>query len=669
MKNVHLHREISTLSFNERVLQEAEDSRNPLMERLKFLGIFSSNMDEFFKVRVASIQRRLELGKKSMAEVLDIINEKTLDLDERFRAAYAEITAGLERVGIKIITEDDIPSLAPPIEQWLADYFRGQVLPSLVPIMVSRTNKFPQITDGVLYFAVSMSGDKSRYAILELPAELARFVELPNGNIMYVDDVIRYFLSDVFYIFPFTKIEAFEFKISRDAELDIDNDFSEGYVEKMERVLRQRDGGQPTRLVYDARMPKKLLEVLIDQLRIDKTDTLIGGGRYHNMKDLIRFPNKRPDLSFESVEPLPHYILDSERKPILDAVKKRDVLITYPYQSFDLLIRLMREAAIDPSVTAISMTLYRSAKKSQVVNALINAVRNGKKVFVNVELQARFDEENNISISEKLQAAGASVAYGVPPMKTHCKLLLIEARDRVVAGLSTGNFNESTGRLYVDSLLLTADPRLTKDVAKVFDFLTKTSKNRLVKPPKFHDLLVSPFNARNVFLKELAKEEAKGADGYVLLKVNHLTDPKFIKRLREAADAGVQMDFIVRTTYAMRSHKNVRAISILDRYLEHQRCYIFGRGDARRVYLGSADLMERNMDWRIEAAFPVYDEALKLQVAKMMEIQVSDTYKARILDDSQSNPYAADGPEPIRAQVETYKYIKRLSEAGDSRKK
>lgn len=656
MKNLHQIREVSTLSFNERVLQEAEDPRNPLLERLKFLGIFSSNMDEFFKVRVASIHRRIELGKKGMKEVLEVLSTKSQELEERFQAAYADITEGLSREGVRILTEQDIDLQPPEIANWLREYFQTEVQPHLVPIILRKGLPFPELTDGALYFGIKMWAEHSRYAILELPPQLPRFVQLPNGDMMYLDDVIRYSLNELFYIFQYDRIDAYEFKISRDAELDMDNDFSEGYVRKMERVLRQRKGGRPTRLVYDAAIPPGLLEIFLKELKVGKNDTLIAGGRYHNMKDLMRFPSRRADLVFEKQEPAGHPVLSDDRTPILDILTKRDLLVTYPYQSFDHVVRVLREAAIDPQVTSIKTTLYRAARTSQIVNALVNAARNGKHVYVSIELMARFDEENNIRISERLQEVGANVTFGVPPMKVHSKLILIERGAMKFACLSTGNFNETTGKLYVDSALLTSDKRLTAEVARVFDFLDQASRMRTMTPPRFRHLMVSPFNTRRMFKKYLAREKAKGPEGYVFMKVNHLTDDKIIEQIVDAADAGVRMDLIVRTTYAMLPHRNIRAISILDRYLEHQRVYMFGKGADRVVYMSSSDLMERNLDWRVEVAFPIYDKKLKKEMSEIMALQIEDTHKARTLDATQSNQYVGGGRNGHRAQYETYRY-------------
>jgi polyphosphate kinase len=660
MKNIHQIREISTISFNERVLQEAEDERNPLLERLKFLGIFSSNMDEFFKVRVASIHRRIELGKRGFQSILEVLNEKARGLDERSRAAYDKITRELAEKGICIVTETDIVAGNEGMEAWVKDHFRASILPTLVPLICDKSQPFPQLTDGALYLAVVMQGKKKRYAILEIPPELPRFVELPNGNIMYVDDVIRLNLNEIFYIFEYDDINAYEFKVSRDAQLDIDNDFTEGYVRKMARVLKQRKGGRPTRLVYDARMPSGFRRMLQNELDIDEDETLIPGGRYHNMKDLMQFPAKRDDLTFPRVPALPHPILDRDTRPMLDTIKEQDLLITYPYQSFGHVIRLLREAAIDPNVKSIKMTMYRSANHSQVVNALYNAARNGKKIFVSIELQARFDEQHNIQIAEMLTEVGAHVVYGVPPLKVHSKLLLIERRSTLYAGLSTGNFNESTGRLYVDSILLTADKRMTSEVSEVFSYLETAATMRAVTAPRFKHLLVSPFNSRRQLMALLTREKEKRKDGYVLLKTNHLTDQKVIKKLYDLADAGVKMDFIVRTTYAMKPHKNIRAISILDRYLEHQRVYVFGKGKDRKVYLGSADLMERNLDWRVEVAFPLLSEPLQNLMCDLMQLQIEDTSKARILDDTQSNPYVGTTNNGSRSQWTTRAYFESL---------
>lgn len=663
MRSLYQDREISTLSFNERVLQEAEDPRNPLMERMKFLGIFSSNMDEFYKVRVASIHRLMELGTREMGRVLEFVSQKSRELDKRFQVAYRAVVAGLAEEDVRILNEHDIAEQPEEIQNWVKQYFRTMVLPNLVPLLVDERRRFPQLQDGALYFAIKMFGAEPRYAILRIPNELPRFVELPNHHTMYLDDVIRYELDEVFYIFDYEKIEAYEFKILRDAELDMDNDFSEDYVRRMREELESRKGGRPTRLVYDAAIPPVLLKLLTAQLRIGDDYPLIGGARYHNMRDLIRFPNKRPDLSFERREEVPHPILDRSRTPVRNVLRNQDIVVTYPYQSFDHVIRVMREAAIDPEVTAIKMCLYRVARPSQVVNALVNAARNGKNVVVSIELQARFDEANNIRMSERLQEAGATVVFGIPPMKVHSKLLLVERGEERYAVLSTGNFNESTGRLYVDTALMTSDPRLTGEIAVIFDYLERASRMRLIHSPRFKYMFVSPFNLRRGMSRLIGDEAKKGKKGYICLKVNHLTDMKLIGKLRRAADAGVQIDLIVRTTYAMLPHDNVRAISILDRHLEHQRIFVFGRGKDRVVYMGSSDLMERNLDWRLEIVFPVLAEEIRREIMEQLSYQLRDNTKARVLDERQSNGYVEAGEQTYRTQDDMYAHFREMYEA------
>jgi polyphosphate kinase len=660
MKHLYQNREISTLSFNERVLQEAEDPRNPLMERLKFLGIFSSNMDEFFKVRVAVIQRMIELKKKEMKTVLEYVQEKAQELDDRFQLAYDDIVGQLAREGILIITEHELAHQVREIRQWVEHHFRDKILPNLVPIIVTKKGTFPQIKDGAIYFAIRMANSRMRYALLEIPDDLPRFLRLPNTNIMYLDDVIRYSLNDIFYIFDYHSIDAWEFKISRDAELDIDNDLTESYVRKMEKVLQQRKGGRPTRLVYDADMPEDLLDLLRKKLRIAKDDTLIGGGRYHNMKDLIKFPCNRHDLLFEPLEPIPHPLLDHVRRPMIELIRERDILVTYPYQSFDNVVRLLREAAIDPKVLAIKMTVYRVSRTSQIVNALVNAAKNGKNVFVSVELQARFDEQNNIAMSQKLTEAGATVAFGVPPMKVHCKLLHIHRKDGALACLSTGNYNEATAPVYVDSTLMTADARICKEVERVFEFLQIASQAYMLPQRQFNHLMVSPFNSRDLLGAMINREMKKKEDGYIFIKANHVTDDQIMEQLLEAAHKGVTLELVIRSTYAMHPHPNIRVISILDRYLEHQRVFIFGRGSDRKVYMSSSDLMERNLDRRVEVAFPLYDEELQQQVVDLMALQTRDNVKARILDEKQSNPYAGNGQQHLRSQHETHRYFEHL---------
>ena len=409
-------------------------------------------------------------------------------------------------------------------------------------------------------------------------------------------------------------------------------------------------------------MPAELLNLLKKSLRLGLSDTVLGGGRYHNMRDLMRFPGKHKDLVFEPMAPHDHPVLDGERRPMLDIMEGQDVLLTYPYQSFDPVIRLLREAAIDPEVREIKATVYRVADHSQIVNALLNAANNGKKVTAVIELQARFDEQRNISASARLHEVGATVLYGVPPMKVHAKLLLVNRGGKLFSAVSTGNLNETTARLYVDSMLFTGRKRITSDVAAVFDYFENTSANRTLALPKFKHLLVSPFNMRKEFSRLITEETRKGKEGHILFKTNHLTDSDLIKRLYDAAEAGVQVDLIVRTTCAIIPGENIRAISILDRFLEHQRIYVFGRGEDARIFMSSSDLMERNLDWRVEAAFPVYDPDIKRQVLDMVGMQIEDNCKARILDEQQQNAYVRGRRGGRRAQYATYAYFGQIGD-------
>lgn len=669
MKKTYQNRELSVLSFNERVLQEAEDSKNPLMERVKFLGIFSSNMDEFFKVRVASLHRQLELGEEDKAQILELVSERARQLDKRFQSTYNKVFRALRRKGVKLLSYEEMCNTSDEVLEQLREHFNGKILPLLVPLIIDERRVFPQLADGVPYLAIKMHGQTPRYAILKVPPTLKRFVELNDGTIVYIDDVIRYFLDDIFRIFDYEYSEAYEFKIVRDAELDMDNDFSADYVRRMEEELQQRKGGRPTRLVYDNSIPPVMLQILIREMGFGKDDTLVGGGRYHNMRNLIDFPNRRPDLSYQPDPVSLHPTLGSEKEPVTKIVEERDVLITYPFQSFDNVIRLLRESAIDPDVSEIKMTIYRLAEESQVINALINAASNGKSVLVSIEIQARFDEERNIAFAERLSEAGATVVYGLPPMKVHGKLLLIKRKRKRFAGLATGNFNETTGRLYVDSVLLTADERITKEVEEVFDFLERAARIRLLTPPKFKHLLVAPFNLRKRFEKLIEEEKSKGKQGYILIKVNHLTDSRIAHKLRKAADAGVEIDLIVRTTHACPAHKNIRAVSIIGRYLEHQRIYVFGRGMDQTVLLGSADWMERNFDWRLEVAFPVFAKYIRKEIITLLHAQLKDNAKARILDDTQSNAYVKRGGRKVDAQQRAVQYFTRLGKKALGNKK
>ena len=686
VKNAFINREISWLSFNERVLQEAEDTTTPLIERLRFLGIFSNNRDEFFRVRVATV-RRMAMTQMNKADnkhfvggkpsdVLKEISEIVLRQEKRFENIYQRILKDLAREKIFIINENQLNAEQ---AEFIKDYFHDKIQPTLIPIMVNQVPEFPYLKDQSIYLAVKLSDSKKKvktqYSLIEVPVgNFSRFLVLPNIRkshyIILLDDVIRYCLQDVYWIFPYDKIEAYTFKITRDAELDIDNDVSKSFLEKMKKSLKARRRGEPVRLVYDSAMPKDLLQLLTRRMHLDNDDDhLIPGGRYHNFKDFMKFPNVgSKDLEHVYVPPLPHPDLRDVHS-VMDVIRKKDVLLHYPYQSFGSFIDLLREAAIDPKVKSIKITLYRVASKSQVINALINAVRNGKKVMVVVELQARFDEEANIYWSDILQDAGVKVIFGVPGLKVHSKLCLIhrkeEGKSVYYASLGTGNYHENTAKIYSDVALLTSDPKITKEANKVFGIFEQTYRPSYY----YRHLLLSPMHLRNKFVRlinheiKLAKE---GKEGYILLKMNSLVDVDLIKKLYQASRAGVKIQLIVRGICSLvpgvkGMSENIEAYSILDKYLEHARIYVFGNGGNRLYYLSSADWMVRNLDHRIEVTCPVYDEGIKTELQDMLDIQLQDNVKARILDAEQSNQYRkSSGEKPVRTQFALHDYYKAM---------
>jgi polyphosphate kinase len=683
-KNVELiNREISWLSFNERVLQEAEDTSVPLAERLKFLGIFSNNRDEFFRVRVATVKRMEKLGKKakdllgdSPAELLERIHKIVVEQQTRFDQAYHNIIRELAGKQVFIINEKQ---LTPEQGESVRKYFRAEVLPSLVPIMVDNNTKFPYLKDKSSYLIIKLvrfdKEKKSKYALVEVPTSvISRFYVMPDENerkfIILLDDVVRYCLDDIFSIFEYDTIEAYTIKLTRDAELDIDNDISKSLVEKISGGLKKRKKGQPVRLVYDSAIAKDMLELVMKKIRLRKEDNPIPGGRYHNFKDFMNFPKLDvPSLYYPKPPALSHPDF-GRKKSMFDVLRKKDVLLTYPYQSFHHVIDILREASIDPKVETIHITLYRVAKNSNIVNALINAMKNGKKVTVVMELRARFDEENNIYWANKLHEEGAKVIYGVPGLKVHSKCFLITRREgkkhRHYAHIGTGNFNEQTARVYTDHSLLTADDRLTKEVEKLFEFYEDNLKLHVYK-----HLLVSPFSMRKrltgLINLEMANAKA-GKQAYIILKMNSLVDREMIRHLYEASQAGVKIKLIVRGICSLVSGSeglsdNIEAISIVDKYLEHCRVFIFCNGGAEKYFISSADWMTRNLDHRSEVAIPIYDRRIQKQLRDIIDIQLKDNTKARILNRKQANKYkTTDQAVKVRAQDDIYEYLRKPQE-------
>ena len=675
-----LNRELSWLSFNERVLQEAEDKTVPLIERIKFLGIFSSNRDEFFRVRVATVKRMLGAGKKGklvLGEDPDIllgkIQKTVIGQANKFDHIYLDILADLKKNGVLIINETELQPLQ---SKFVRQFFHDEVMPALVPIMLDNTRPFPFLKDKAVYFLIKLNRDakRSRHALIEIPAEvLPRFVVLPSQDekkyIILLDDVIRYCMDDVFSIFDHTTVDAYTIKLTRDAELDIDNDVNQSIVEKISRSLKKRKQGAPVRLTYDNDMPVEMLDFLMKKIGGIKTDNLIPGGRYHNFKDFMSFPN----LGVKSFLYEPIYQLDHESfvgvKSFLSVIRSKDVLLSYPYHSFRHIIDVLREASIDPKVESIKMTLYRAAKHSRIVNALINAMKNGKKVTVVVELQARFDEEANLHLAGKLKEEGATVIYGVPGLKVHSKLFLITRKDNrkieQFAHIGTGNFNEQTARFYCDHALLTADKRITEDVSRLFEFYENNLKRGV-----FQHLLVAPFFMRRKLTDLIAKEVKNAKEGKpasIFLKLNNLVDKEMIQRLYDAGEAGVKIKIIVRGICGIipgeSFSKNIEAVSIVDKFLEHSRVFVFSNAGNPKYFLSSADWMARNLDFRSEVAVPIYDAGLKTDLQKQMDLQWNDNQKTRLIDKRQNNAYRRSSNETqVRAQLGIYDWIKTKKE-------
>ena len=688
-KNTYVNRELSWLKFNARVLQEAADEKVPLLERLRFAGIFSNNLDEFFKVRYATVKRVAmnessdkELGVHAK-ELLEEITKEVIQLQDESLSIINTITEELEKEQIFIVNEK---TLLPEHEAFVNTYFYDKVRPALFTIILNDLEKFPQLKDDVAYLAVKMtlkedekaSGvqkffsskaykEKIQYALIELPTTLNRFIELPQVGdkhyIIMLDDVIRFCLHLIFSIFNYESLSANMIKITRDAELDIDDDLSKSFVEKISSSVEDRRKGAPVRFVYDKTIDKDTLHFLIEKMGIVNTDSVIPGGRYHNRRDYMSFPSLgRTDLTYVPIHPLPVKGLTSEES-LLKKIAEKDYLQFTPYHTFSNIIWFLREAALDPKVKSVKITIYRLAKNSQVVNSLINAVKNGKKVTVQIELQARFDEESNIRYAEQLKAEGVKLIFGVRGLKVHSKICVIEREEgkgiKRYGFISTGNFNESTAKVYTDYTLFTANQDILKEVNKVFNFF-ETNYNI----QKYKHLIVSPHYTKKI-LKQLIDEEIKnakaGKEAYIKLKMNNITSYKMIDKLYEASRAGVKIQMIVRGICCLvpgieGMSENIEVISIVDKFLEHPRLFIFGNNGNPKVYISSADWMTRNISFRVEVGCPIYDETIKQELIDTFEISWADNVKARVIDQAQDNHYRSHTLPAQRSQVALYEY-------------
>lgn len=674
-----INREISWLSFNERVLQEAEDPSVPLLERLRFLGIYSNNRDEFFRVRVATVRRMIKQGKKVIEAIgenpetlLHKIQEVVMNQQNKFDKTYLRLVKELESKKVFIVNERQ---LSKEQGDFVKQYFHDHVMPTLFPIMLDQAPEFPYLRDKMIYLIVRLvrqdKEKKIRYSLIEIPTEvLPRFVVLPERNekkyVMLLEDVIRYCLAEIFLYSELDHIDAYAIKMTRDAELDIDNDISKSVVEKITKSLKKRKRGTPVRLAYDLAMPSDALDYLKKRIKALNDENLIPGGRYHNYKDFINFPSLGlSSLQYEQLHPLEHKDLKGQ-KSLFRVLRKKDVMLTYPYQSFNHIIDLLREASMDPRVESIQITLYRAARQSNVINALINAVKNGKRVTAVVELQARFDEEANIIWANKLQEEGANVIFGAPSLKVHSKLLLITRREEgkkiLYAHIGTGNFNEDTARVYSDFALLTCDKRITSEVEELFRFYSNN-----LSAGSYKNLLVAPVNMRKRWIKLIHHEIANaklGKPAWIFIKANNLVDAEMIGRLYEASAAGVKIKLIVRgicslVTEIAGKSENIEAISIVDKYLEHGRVFIFCNDGDEKYFLSSADWMARNLDYRSEVAVPVYDKSICKEIKKLMDIQWNDNTKARVLNTRQDNRYRQRlrGEVAVRAQIDIYRHF------------
>lgn len=673
-------RDISWLSFNARVLQEAADPDVPLPQRIRFLGIFSNNLDEFFRVRVATLKRMIQFGNKAKMhleqnpeQILQAIQMTVLTQQSEFNRIWEGILEELKKEKVFLVNEKE---LTPEQKDFVLRYYEEEVSPNVIPLMIESIPDFPYLRDKSLYLGVVMtmqdSALKRKYAVIEVPTRvLGRFIILPSPDdehhIILLEDIIRFNLPEIFSYFGYNQYVSHVFKVTRDAEIDLDNDVSTTLIQKIEKGLKNRRKGKPVRFVYDKEMDPGLLEFIFQRLNLTKRDNLIPGGRIHNFRHFMDFPQQVFNGQSKSRKPFDHPLLTERR--VTDVVMERDIMLHFPYHSFNPVIDLLREAAIDPDVTSIKITCYRLASQSKIINALINAVRNGKQVTVMLELRARFDEEANLQWKDRLEDEGVKVLIGIPNMKVHAKICVIRKRvnDRIIhyGFVSTGNLNESTSKVYADHCLLTSNRNIMADINRIFNYIEhyKTGTHFL---KACTTILPSPEFAKQEILK-LIQTEIKNAKNNkpasVIAKMNSLSDEEIIDALYDAAKAGVEIKLIVRGIFCMLSQhdkflKPITAISIVDEYLEHARVWIFHNGGKEKVYISSADWMLRNLNHRVEASCPVFDERIKKELKEILQIQLNDNVKARWLDNKLSNEYVPlDNEITVRSQVETYKYL------------
>jgi polyphosphate kinase len=678
----YIKRDISWLAFNSRVLQEAADPAVPLRERVKFLGIFSNNMDEFFRVRVATLRRMLESGIKrklypeeNPEVLLKNVQERVIEMQLQFEKIWRDIHRSLKKENIRFLNERQLTAAQ---KKFVLSYFDENVRSNIVPLMIQQQEHPPALNDKALYVACKLSSasqpGKPLYALVSVPSKhLPRFIELPAKGksrfIILLEDVVKLALPRIFSLFRFDSISAHVIKLTRDAEIDIDNDLSTSLMSKIEKGLKKRKKGKPVRLVYDKDIDRDLLEYLIRKLQLSKKDSLIPGGRIHNFKDFMQFPDIITDASKRKS---PFFRKELQAKSgIAATILTKDIMLHTPYHSFESIIDLLREAAMDPEVTSIKITCYRLASRSRVVNALINAARNGKKVTVMLELRARFDEEANLAWKTELEEEGVQVLIGNPKMKVHAKICIISKRSQgkllQYGFVGTGNLNETTAKVYADHYLLTANKKIMADINRIFNFLERPQWNT-EQLANCGTLIVSPVAMRKTMLAAIDGEirnAKRQKEAEIWVKLNSLSDYELISKLEQAAREGVKVNLIIRGICCMKTEnrkfkKPIRAVSIVDEYLEHARVMIFHNGGKEKTYLSSADWMIRNLDHRIEVACPIDNNQIQRELKKILEIQLQDNQKARILDNDLNNQYVNPrNSKKIRSQVAIHQYLLR----------
>ncbi|WP_462170431.1 polyphosphate kinase 1 [Pseudoalteromonas xiamenensis] len=672
-------KELSWLSFNDRVLQEAKDPSNPIIERIRFLGIFSNNLDEFFRVRVADVRRRILLNNlpdtnfDEAEELMSVMQSKVLELGKKFNSIYQQILMDLHEHNIHLVQPEELSEFH---INWLKRYFQDDVLQHMAPMLLTEAIDYSDnINDTMTYLFVEMIGQKNHYAFLEIPTDrLNRFILLPpertrrHKTIVLLDDVIRYFLADVFNsFFEFTSIQGYSIKVTRDAEYNLDDEIEEGILDKMSKGLKQRLYAEPVRLVYEQSMPEEMQKVMRKRLGITSHDALIPGDRYRNFRDFISFPNV--GRGYLENKPLPALQSSAflRHASVFKSISDQDILLYYPYHTFNHMLEFVRQAAFDPDVTQIKINIYRVASKSRLISSLINAAKNGKKVTVMVELKARFDEQNNIEWAKTLSESGVKVLMGIQALKVHSKLCVVHRKEKgqivKYAHIGTGNFNEKTAKIYTDFSLFTKHEELTEECDMVFRFIESSFRQY-----KFEHLMVSPINVREK-LYRLIRNEVKaakeGKTARITIKINNLVDKELVDRLYQASRAGVKIRIIVRGMCSLvpglpKFSENIRVISIVDRFLEHPRVMIFHNAGDPQVYLSSADWMTRNLDHRIEVGTPILDPRLKQLLIDIVEMHFKDRTKARIIDAEQKNTYVRRGNnKKIRSQIAIYDLLKK----------